>query len=168
MRLGGGVAARRAEEIADLPVRLALGGTMLYHGLSKLRGEGPAQTSQMFESLGLTPGRPLAIATGVTEALAGAAAILGIGTRAAALAVLATQAVAIWKVHGPKGYSNMQGGMEYNLSIAAMSLGLLLTHPGVLSLHRAATRGRARARGVPGWLTRAQPGFADRALAVMH
>jgi putative oxidoreductase len=166
--MGGGVAARRAEEIADLPVRLALGGSMVYHGLAKLRGEGPAQTGEMFESLGLKPGRSLALATGITEALAGAAAILGIATRPAALAVLATQGVAIWKVHGPKGYSIAQGGMEYSLALVAISLGLLFTSPGAVSLHRAATR-RGRMGSVRSLFRRAAPmSFTDRALALMH
>ena len=40
-----------------------LGSTMLYHGISKLKPEGLEQTSQFFESLGLKPARPLALAT---------------------------------------------------------------------------------------------------------
>jgi putative oxidoreductase len=165
-RAGGEAGVRRTAEVADLPVRLALGGSMLYHGLAKLRGDGPEQTGQMFESMGLKPGRTLARATGIAESLAGAAAILGIATRLAALAVLATQAVAIWKVHAPKGYENMKGGMEYNLALIAMALGLMARRPGAISLHRAALRARnGRAGGLLGLWRRAQPTLMDRALA---
>lgn len=142
---------------------------MLYHGLQKLRGDGPAQTAAMFESMGLRPGRALAIATGIAETFAGAAAILGIATRPAALAVIATQAVAIVKVHAPKGYANLSGGMEYNLALVAIATELLAREPGAASLHRAATR-RGRAPGMLASLLRrnAPMTFADRALAVVH
>ncbi|BDG03264.1 DoxX family protein [Anaeromyxobacter oryzae] len=164
----GGAGARRTEEVADLPVRLALGGSMLYHGLAKLRGEGPSQTGQMFESVGLKPGRGLALATGIAETVAGGLAILGIATRPAAIAVLVTQAVAIWKVQAPKGYDIVKGGMEYNLALIAMSLGLLATRPGAVSLHRAALR-RGRLGGLTSMFRRELPmTFADRALAIVH
>lgn len=145
---------------------------MLYHGLQKLRGDGPAQTAAMFESLGLKPGRTLAIATGVAEVFAGAAAVLGIATRPAALAVIVTQAVAIAKVHAPKGYANMAGGMEYNLALIAIATELLLREPGPVSVHRAVTR-RGRAQGLLAtaaslWRRRAPMTPFDRALAVVH
>src|SRR5579884_3767483 len=94
--------ARLRKELALIPPRAALGATMVYHGLGKLRGEGPQQAGQHFEQMGLQPGKHLAVATGIAEAFAGAAAILGLWTRPAALAVLVTQAVAIGKVHGKK------------------------------------------------------------------
>ncbi len=140
---------------------------MLYHGLSKLRGEGLQQAAQMMESLGLRPGRALAVATGLAESFAGAAAILGIATRPAALAVLVTQAVAIRKVHAPRGYDIMRGGMEYNLALVAMALQLLVETPGAVSAHRAASR-IARRRGLVPSLLGLRPTLANRALAVLH
>ena len=128
---------RLAKEAALLPIRFALGASMLYHGASKLRGDGPRQTGEMFEGLGLRPGRHLALATGIAEAFAGASALLGVLTRPAALAVLVTQAVAITKVHAPKGYSVAGGGMEYNLALMAAAIGLLVAGPGRLSAHEA-------------------------------
>ncbi len=74
-------------------------------------------------------------------------ALLGLGTRLAALAILATPGVAVAKVHAPKGFSNMAGGFEFNALIAATALGLLLAGPGPLSLHELVQRrlqGRAR------------------------
>jgi putative oxidoreductase len=122
-------------DLALLPARCTLGATMLYHGLAKLRGEGPEQTAPMFEQLGFTPGHTWAMLTGAAEVLAGATAILGIGTRLGALAAIATQAVAVAKVHGPKGFDNTKGGYEYNLSLMAIALGLLLSGPGGASAH---------------------------------
>lgn len=129
-----------AKELGFVPARGALGAAMLYHGASKLRGEGPRQTGEMFESLGIRPGQAWAKATGVAEVLAGASLILGIGTRLGALAVLATQAVAVAKVHAPKGFSNMAGGFEYNLLIMAAAAGILLAGPGTLSAHELVER----------------------------
>jgi putative oxidoreductase len=139
---------------------------MLYHGLSKLRGDGPAQVGAMFESLGLKPGRPLAIATGVAEAFIGAAAVLGIATRPAAVATIVTQAVAIWKVHRPKGYSVTQGGMEYNLALIAVAAGFLLGRPRGLSVHGAIDR--RRSSGLRWLARRVEPTAMDRALDLLH
>jgi putative oxidoreductase len=141
--------AMAAKDLALVPMRMALGATMLHHGAQKLRGEGPVQTGQMFEQLGLKPGWHLAVATGVAEVFAGATAILGIGTRLGALAVLATQAVAVAKVHAPKGFSNMQGGYEFNVHVMAAALALLLAGPGRLSLHEIVER---RLEGPRRWL----------------
>lgn len=136
-----------------LPLRATLGSTMLYHGISKLKPEGLEQTSQFFESLGLKPARPLALATAWTETVAGVLSVLGIGTRVAALSILATQAVAIAKVHGSKGFDNLKGGYEFNLSLIAAALGLLLGGPGKLSVHET-VRPRMRRRSGLGLLRR--------------
>jgi putative oxidoreductase len=130
--------------MSALPARMALGAAMLYHGVSKLHGEGRAHTTQMFEGLGLRPPRFWAIATGIAETFAGLASLLGIATRPAALAIAVTQGVAIRKVHGPRGYSNVSGGMEYNLALVAIALGLLIAGPGRLSTHELVERRLAR------------------------
>jgi putative oxidoreductase len=122
-------------DLGVVPARAALGATMLYHGAAKLRGEGAQQTAGMMEQLGFRPGRPWALATGLAEVFAGATAILGIGTRLGALAVLATQAVAIAKVHRGKGFSNLAGGYEFNLALMAVAASLLLAGPGRYSAH---------------------------------
>jgi putative oxidoreductase len=124
-----------AKEAAFVPMRATLGATMLYHGAQKLRGDGPKQSAPMFESLGFTPGERWAKLTGVAEVFGGATAILGIGTRIGALAVLATQAVAVAKVHVPKGFSNANGGYEFNATLMAVALALLAAGPGHLSAH---------------------------------
>ncbi len=140
-----------AKELSLVPARGALGATMLYHGVSKLRGEGARQSAPMFEGMGLTPGHRWAMATGLAEVLGGATAILGIGTRIGALAVLVTQGVAVAKVHGGKGFSNAAGGYEFNLLLMAAALGILLSGPGRFSLRGLVER---RLAGPAGWLRR--------------
>jgi putative oxidoreductase len=125
---------------ALLPPRLSLGSAMVFHGLSKLRKEGTAQTDGFFEQLGIKPAKPWVLATGWTELLASVSSILGIATRPMAVAVLVTQALAVTKVHLSKGFDNTQGGYEFNLAPGAIALGLLLRGPGPLSLHSAVER----------------------------
>ncbi|GEJ57486.1 DoxX family protein [Anaeromyxobacter diazotrophicus] len=155
-----------AKDAALIPARVALGSTMLYHGASKLRGEGPDQTGQMFEGLGLKPGKALAVATGVAEVFAGAAAVLGIATRPAALAVLVTQGIAIAKVHAPKGFNVMKGGMEYNLALMAIAAALLLGGPGRISAHEALEHA-VDGRGPRRLWRRARPTGLSRAVRLL-
>jgi putative oxidoreductase len=157
----------RLEETSDLPIRMALGGSMLYHGLAKLRGKGPEETAGFFEAVGLRPARFFAIATGIAETFAGASAILGIATRPAALAVLAMQAVAVMKVLRPKGYDVARGGFEYNLALMAISLGLLARGPGPVSAHHVARRA-AMGKGARRLLRQARPTLAARAVELLH
>ena len=126
---------RGRQHAGFIPLRAALGSTMIYHGMSKLKEERREQAGQMFEQIGLRPGKPLAVATGAAEVFAGVASILGFLTRPAALAVLVTQLVAIAKVHRKKGFDIAQGGFEYNLVLIAIALGLLVTGPGKFSVH---------------------------------
>ncbi len=155
-----------SREAVLIPARLALGSTMLYHGASKLRGEGPKQTTEMFEQLGIRPARTWAIATGIAETFAGVAAILGVATRPAALAVLVTQAVAIARVHAKKGFDVVQGGFEYNLALMAIAAGLLVSGPGRVSAHGAVSR-VVEGRGGRRLWRRARPTPLSRAVRLL-
>jgi len=130
-----GLSKREMKDYAALPARLAVGSSMLYHGLGKLKPEGREQYVQMFEQLGIKPARLWLTATGLTELFAGVASLLGIGTRLAALGIVVTQAVAIAKVHAPNGFDITKKGFEYNLALIATALGFLLTGPGKVSAH---------------------------------
>jgi putative oxidoreductase len=132
--------AHGATNVALLPTRAALGSTMLFHGLEKLRPRGREQAASGFEALGIKPGRAWSLATGIAEVAAGALTWAGLLTRPAALAVIVTQAVAVAKVHGSKGFANTKGGFEFNLALIAIAAGLLLAGPGHVSAHRALTR----------------------------
>src|SRR5256714_7595657 len=157
---------RSRKDAGFIPLRAALGGTMIYHGLSKLKEERREQAGDMFEQIGLRPGKPLAVATGAAEVFAGVASVLGFLTRPAALAVLVTQLVAIAKVHGKKGFDIMQGGFEYNLVLIAIALGLLVSGPGGFSLHEQLEH-VAEGRGPRRLLRKAQPNLLLRLLKLV-
>lgn len=148
--------ARLRKEMALIPPRAALGASMVYHGFGKLREGGADQAGQFFESVGLRPGRTLALATGVAEMFAGVAAILGLWTRPAALAVLVTQGVALAKVHAKNGYDVAKGGYEYNLALMAIASGFLIAGPGAISTHEVIER-LAEGRGTKKFLRRVRP-----------
>ena len=137
-------ASDKSHALALVPARAALGSAMLFHGVQKLRDTD--KTARSFEALGIAPAKPLARATALAETFAGAAAVLGVLTRPAALAVLVTQAVAIAKVHRPKGFDNTKGGFEYNLTLMAIAAGLLFAGPGHVSVREAIARALPRRR----------------------
>ena len=158
---------RGRKDAGFLPLRAALGGTMIYHGLSKVKeAEGREQTGQMFEQIGLRPGKPLAVATGAAEVFAGVAAVLGFLTRPAALAVLVTQAVAIAKVHRQKGFDITKGGFEYNLVLMAIAAGLLIAGPGQFSVHEQ-LECLAEGRGPKRLFRKARPSLVLRLLKLV-
>jgi putative oxidoreductase len=156
MEIAIGQTGARLASAAALPVRAAMGATMAYHGVHKLRGKGLEQSGAFFDQVGLQPGKPLALATGVAEAFAGGAVALGLLVRPAALAVLVTQSVAIWKVHGSKGFDITRGGFEFNLSLMAIALALLVAGPGRFSAHEALEH-LAEGRGPRRLLNRVRP-----------
>ncbi|HET7752605.1 MAG TPA: DoxX family protein [Anaeromyxobacteraceae bacterium] len=149
------------KDAALVPIRATLGATMIYHGLPKLRGDGPEQTGQMFEQMGIKPGRTMAKAAGLAEVFGGITALLGIGTRLGALAVIATQLTAVSKVHGPKGFDNTSGGYEFNMTLIAIAVAMLLAGPGALSVHEVVER---RIQRRPWLLARSRPRKALRAV----
>ena len=148
--------ARLRKDIALIPPRAALGASMVFHGLGKLKEGAPEQTGQYFESVGIRPGKHFALATGIAEVFAGASAILGLWTRPAALAVLVTQAVAAWKVHSKNGFDISKGGFEYNIALMAIAGTLLLAGPGQFSAHEGIER-LVEGRGAKRYFRRARP-----------
>jgi putative oxidoreductase len=132
------------KDLALVPTRAALGAAMLYHGVDKLKGANREQAAQFFESTGIRPGHLWARATGIAEATAGVLSVLGLLTRPAAVAILVTQAVAIAKVHAPRGFSTTKGGYEYNLALMAIAAALLVAGPGRFSTHEVLERATDR------------------------
>src|SRR2546426_11663144 len=97
-------------------------------------GPGFAGATGFIGSLGLRPA-PFWTALAVGgELLAGLLFLLGLLTPVAGLLVLATMAVAIAKVHGPKGFFVQNGGYEYNLVLIIAAVALALVGPGAFSL----------------------------------
>jgi putative oxidoreductase len=154
---------RGRKDAGFLPVRAALGASMMYHGIGKLKQESREQAGQMFEQIGIQPGKAWAIATGTAEVFAGACALLGFLTRPAALAVLVTQAMAVWKVHAKNGFDVTKGGYEFNVALMAIAAGLLVAGPGMFSLHEE-IECLAEGRGAKKMFHKARPNAFLRAL----
>ena len=140
-------------------LRLVLGVVFLAHGLPKLLpvfGGSPAETAAMFEASGLQPALFLVLIVGVIELFGGAAIILGVWTRFAAILLAINMGVAIWKIHLPHGFFlnlSLEPGVGHGYEFAMVLLGglvcLLLSGPGAVSIdgYRART-GVTRSRRI--------------------
>src|SRR5207245_4629063 len=133
--------SRRCRMFTDLgllALRLVLGAVFLAHGAQKafgaFGGPGFEGATGFIGSMGFRPARFwTALAVG-GELLAGLLFLLGLLTPVAGLLVLGTMAVAIAKVHGPKGFFVQNGGYEYNLMLIIAAVALALVGPGAFSL----------------------------------
>lgn len=124
-----------------LLLRVVLGGLFVGHGAQKLwgsfSGPGPDGTGMFFESLGLRPGKPMALAAGGSEVAGGTLIGLGLFTPVGATLISSTMFTAIWKVHRQNGVWVTNGGYEYNMLIIALLFALADVGPGDLSLDSA-------------------------------
>ena len=148
-------------------LRVLTGALMAGHGLQKLAGwfggGGLEPTAAGFDRMGLRPGRHHAIAAGVTEAVSGAASVLGAATPLASAMTTGTMTVAIGTVHGRNGPWVTKGGYEYNATLLAVAFALAAAGPG-----RAAVDGTLlRRRAGLGWAVGQLALGAGCALAVM-
>jgi putative oxidoreductase len=119
-------------------LRLVIGLLFVGHGAQKLfgafGGHGPEGTGQFFEQVGLRPGKPKALAAGVTETAGGALLAVGLATPAAVAMLSGVQYAAIWKVHADKGPWVTDGGWEYSAVLLASLMAVAGVGPGPLSL----------------------------------
>ncbi len=111
-------------------LRISLGLMFIAHSVVlKVLTFGFAGTAQFFESIGL----PALFAYGTifAEAIGGALLILGIGTRAVALALIPILVGATW-AHVGNGwvFSNAGGGWEYPLFLIIVSVAVALLERG--------------------------------------
>jgi putative oxidoreductase len=136
---------KTARDLGLLAIRLIIGVVFLYHGSQKLFGAfgGPGLQgfSGYLASLGVPAPGVNAVLAGLAEFLGGAAMLLGLLTRLAAIPMVVTMAVAIITVHA-KGFNAATGGMEYPLTLLVVVLGLGLTGAGGLSLDALLARRR--------------------------
>jgi putative oxidoreductase len=140
-------------------LRLVVGATFMAHGAQKLfgiwGGGGLVGTAASFDSLGLSPGYPLAMAVALTESLGGLLLMAGALTPYAAGALIVTMLGAIWNVHLVNGFfinwalTPGQGhGIEYNVVLIAALSCLIFTGPGAFSIdHRRARSAESYAAG---------------------
>ncbi|PYP02140.1 MAG: oxidoreductase [Gemmatimonadetes bacterium] len=139
-------------DVGLLALRLALGAVFLAHGAQKgfgaFGGPGFEGATGFIGSLGFRPARLWAGLAVGGELAAGFLFLLGLLTPVASLLALATMAVAIAKVHGPKGFFIQNGGYEYNLVLIVAALAVAVMGPGGLSLGQARPKARHYARGL--------------------
>src|SRR5918992_3083413 len=110
-----------------LPIRILAGITFLAHGLPKF--EDIAGTQGFFGSIGLPP--ELALPIGLLEVIGGIFLIVGVLTRVTAAFLIIDMIGAIVLVRIPEGFVD---GYELESLLIAISVGLLLTGPGRLSI----------------------------------
>jgi putative oxidoreductase len=116
----------------------------LAHGTQKLFGEGFDGVAVMMDGLGVPAPALAAVALVLTEVVGGAALILGLFTRLAAVPLAFSMLVATVLVHLPNGFFSSSGGVEFTLLLTVACVALALTGPGKASLDRVLTR-----RGIP-------------------
>ncbi len=125
-------------KIGRFLLRVVVGGLFFGHGMQKLKGwfggNGLEPTANMFESIGLRPGRRNATAAGAAEAGGGAALALGAATPFAAAALIGTMLTAIHRVHLKNGPWITNRGYEYNLVLILTAALIAELGPGPLSV----------------------------------
>ena len=124
--------------IGKLVLRATVGGYFFGHGMQKLAGwfggGGPEETGQMFEQVGLRPGRENALLAGAAEATGGSLLALGLFTPAAVSMLSGVMTNAIRHVHWQNGLWNTNGGVEYPVVILAALAAIAEDGPGRYSL----------------------------------
>jgi putative oxidoreductase len=100
-------------------------------------GGGPEGTGEMFEQIGLRPGRENALLAGAAEAGGGSLLALGLFTPAAVSMLTGVMTNAIRHVHRQNGLWVNDGGVEYPVVILAALAALADGGPGRFSLDQA-------------------------------
>lgn len=84
-------------------LRALIGLLFVGHGAQKVPGEfgghGPDGTGQFLESIGIRPGRPMALAVGGTELAGGGPLALGLAPPLAAAGLTSIMGTASWVLH---------------------------------------------------------------------
>jgi len=123
-----------------LPLRIGAGLIFTAHGAQKLfgwfGGYGLEGTAGWMDSIGLSPGLPMATLAGSPEFFGGLLLIIGFLVRPAAFVLAATMIVAIAEVHIGNGLFMANNGYEFALALLAVSVALLFRGAGSLSVDR--------------------------------
>ena len=123
---------------APLALRLPIGIIFVAHGAQKLfgwfGGYGLAGTGQWMDSIGLHPGTLMALLAGGAEFFGGLALLAGFLVRPAAALQAFAMLVAIFSVHISKGLFMANNGYEYALALLAVTVALVVSGAGRLSL----------------------------------
>jgi putative oxidoreductase len=126
------------ESLSALPLRLIAGLIFTAHGAQKLfawfGGYGLEGTGQWMESIGLAPGYLMALMAGSAEFFGGLLLIVGFLTRPTSFVLAVTMIVAIFTVHIDNGLFMSNNGYEFGLALFAISISLMFSGAGKLSL----------------------------------
>lgn len=117
-----------------LVLRLGLGVVFLAHGAQKVFEAGLDGTAASFAGMGIPFAEILGPVVALLELVGGALLILGLATRAIALALAVDMIVAALLVHLAAGFFAADGGYELTLVLATGALALVLAGPGRFAL----------------------------------
>ncbi|RNB91236.1 DoxX family protein [Brevibacillus fluminis] len=121
-----------------LIIRLVVGLIFAAHGTQKLfgwfGGHGLKGTGGWLESIGIRPGVLMAFLAGAGELVGGLLFAAGTFTWLGAALIVITMLVAIFSVHGKNGFWVTSGGIEYNVILIAIAVGIALVGPGAYVL----------------------------------
>lgn len=121
-----------------LIIRLIVGLTFVGHGAQKLfgwfGGPGIKGTAGWFGSINIKPALPMAVLVGLFELVGGLLFAAGLFTPVGAAMLAVTMLGAILTVHIKNGFWSTSGGIEFNLILLAVVVGVALTGPGAYHL----------------------------------
>lgn len=124
--------------LSALPLRLIAGILFIAHGAQKLfawfGGYGLEGTGQWMESIGLAPGYLMALMAGSVEFFGGILLLVGFLTRPTSFVLAITMIVAIFTAHIDNGLFMAANGYEFALALFAISISLMFSGAGKLSL----------------------------------
>jgi putative oxidoreductase len=144
--------------MALLGTRLVLGTYLAVHGTQKLfgilGGPGLDKAGAGFDRIGLSPGKQMAAAAGITELAGGVLTAAGIADPAGPLAIMGAMSVAA-VTHRANGPLSAKGGFELPLTNLAAATALLATGTGKFRLGPALPRPLAAVAGAGGALVAA-------------
>ncbi|GIU07612.1 MULTISPECIES: DoxX family protein [unclassified Shewanella] len=135
------IITKTEQSISALPLRFIAGIIFMAHGAQKLfawfGGYGLEGTGQWMESIGLTPGYLMALMAGSVEFFGGILLIVGLLTRPTSFVLAITMLVAIVTAHLDNGLFMANNGYEFALTLVAISISLMFSGAGKLSLDSA-------------------------------
>jgi len=130
--------------LSPLALRLPTGIIFAAHGAQKLfgwfGGYGLAGTGKWMASIGIEPGVLMAALAGGAEFFGGLALLLGLLVRPAAAVLALTMLVAIFSVHIGNGLFMSNNGIEFGLALLAVTISLLVSGAGRVSVYAALGR----------------------------
>ena len=135
------IITKTEESLSALTLRLIAGILFVAHGAQKLfawfGGYGLEGTGQWMESIGLAPGYLMALMAGSVEFFGGILLIIGFLTRPTSFVLAITMLVAIFTAHIDNGLFMSNNGYEFGLALFAISISLMFSGAGKLSLDNA-------------------------------